>query len=84
MLSSYGHLDNADNYALFGLGARMISPTIQGATATRPMKDGSIEILTPATKPKRDTAGHPQPLKARDANTTSSISNVSAPSTFSI
>jgi hypothetical protein len=75
-LSSQGNLENADNYAFFGLGARIISPTIQGAPAQRPMQDGSIQVLTPATKPKkRDADGVFHPLKYRNLNVTLTIDN---------
>jgi hypothetical protein len=36
---------NADSYAYFGLGARMVSPNINGKTAQRAMADGSIQVL---------------------------------------
>lgn len=54
-MSSAGGTKNADSFALFGLCARMISPN-NGATAKRPMSDGSLQVLTgTTTKQKRDT-----------------------------
>ncbi|PLB50857.1 hypothetical protein P170DRAFT_474405 [Aspergillus steynii IBT 23096] len=40
---------NADNYAYFGLAARMISPR-DGTSAARPNKDGSTSALTVASE----------------------------------
>ncbi|KKA18250.1 hypothetical protein T310_7796, partial [Rasamsonia emersonii CBS 393.64] len=49
---------NADNYAFFGLGARMLSPA-NGEDASRPNRDGSISALPPPPpqqQHKRDEA----------------------------
>ncbi|TGO55961.1 hypothetical protein BCON_0084g00290 [Botryotinia convoluta] len=46
-------INNAENYAFFGLAARMISPT-SGANAQRPMSDESLQVLTSGNS-KRDT-----------------------------
>ncbi|TVY20918.1 hypothetical protein LARI1_G001711 [Lachnellula arida] len=78
-------IKNSDNYALFGLASRMISPN-NGAPAQRPMQDGSIQVLPVAAK-----AGSKRHLFDRAANLTftrgqnssSSISHRNASSGFS-
>lgn len=45
-------MTNADNYALFGLASRLISPR-NGAPAQRPMRDGSIQALPAASGPSK-------------------------------
>lgn len=45
-------MDNADNYALFGLASRIINPH-NGAPAQRPMRDGSIQVLPAAVRPSK-------------------------------
>jgi hypothetical protein len=79
-LSGNGGTNNAENYAFFGLGSRMISPKENGPQAQRPMKDGSIQALGETSKRKRDldlhprARGHLQPWR-RDPNITLTLDN---------
>ncbi|KAL1963046.1 hypothetical protein VTN77DRAFT_8794 [Rasamsonia byssochlamydoides] len=50
---------NADNYAFFGLGARMISPA-NGAQPQRPNQDGSISVLPPSKRKRGHSPAPPE------------------------
>lgn len=67
---------NADNYAYFGLGSRMISPN-NGAQAQRPMSDGSVQILAAAGGSKRDHSHGFEPRVIDSTITTSTSSGSS-------
>jgi hypothetical protein len=74
--SSNGGTLNADNYAYFGLGTRIISPT-NGAAAQLPMLDGSIPVL-PADSASKKRRGDLHPVRGRGVG----ASSISGPSTF--
>ncbi|KUJ09969.1 uncharacterized protein LY89DRAFT_740379 [Mollisia scopiformis] len=70
-------IDNAENYAFFGLAARMISPIVPGAKPMRPMIGGNIQIIPADSTSKRAAVVYDNSLALKLAGT-ASISGESA------